>query len=317
MNNNNKILSDPDNKNVEIKKPKRVEWLNVYAKGFIVESINNNYKNQNISIKLQNKKATKNKNINPRNLNSIISTYSKQGIKSNRTIISNSNLSSKKTNFSHIIDEDDDFYSQNKFLITNLNHIFSENVTIKKDDKKQNKIGLKKNISNKNIKSKNNKNIVEKKFEKSNSVKNIITARTERKKKLSININKKIKKIVLKKDISSPLINYLDFTKKNMNKNIFNQINKKKKNKINKNNSFIHFGTNTLGIDKEKKKNKNNNGSSSARDEKEELDEIEIQKYMVEGRKYKKYKDKYGFDINCISNRGDYSFDDEKDLYSL
>ena len=312
--NNNKILSDSDNKNVEAKKPKRVEWLNVYAKGFIVESINNNYKNQNISIKIQNKKTTKNKNINPRNLNSIISTYSKQGIKSNKTIISNSNLSSKKTNFSHIIDEDDDFYSQNKFLITNLNHIFSENVTIKKNNKKQNKIGLKKNISNKNIKSKNNKNIViEKKFEKSNSVKNIITARTQRKK----NINKKIKKIILKKDISSPLINYLDFRKKNMNKNIFTQINKKKKNKINKNNSFVHFGTNTLVIDKENNKNKNKKRFSSPKDEKEELDEIEIQKYMVEGRKYKKYKDKYGFDINCASNRGDYSFDDEKDLYSF
>ena len=312
--NNNKILSDSDNKNVEAKKPKRVEWLNVYAKGFIVESINNNYKNQNISIKIQNKKTTKNKNKNPRNLNSIISTYSKQGIKSNKTIISNSNLSSKKTNFSHIIDEDDDFYSQNKFLITNLNHIFSENVTIKKNNKKQNKIGLKKNISNKNIKSKNNKNIViEKKFEKSNSVKNIITARTQRKK----NINKKIKKIILKKDISSPLINYLDFRKKNMNKNIFTQINKKKKNKINKNNSFIHFGTNTLVIDKENNKNKNKKRFSSPKDEKEELDEIEIQKYMVEGRKYKKYKDKYGFDINCASNRGDYSFDDEKDLYSF
>jgi hypothetical protein len=310
--NNNKILSEPENKNVETKKPKRVEWLNVYAKGFIVESINNNYKNQNISIKIQNKKTTKNKNINPRNLNSIISTYSKQGIKSNKTIISNSNLSSKKTNFSHIIDEDDDFYSQNKFLITNLNQIFSENVTIKKNNKKQNKIGLKKNISNKNIKSKNNKNIViEKKFEKSNSVKNIITARTQRKK----NINKKIKKIILKKDISSPLINYLDFRKKNMNKNIFTQINKKKKNKINKNNSFIHFGTNTLVIDKENNKNKKR--FSSPKDEKEELDEIEIQKYMVEGRKYKKYKDKYGFDINCASNRGDYSFDDEKDLYSF
>ena len=312
--NNNKILSDSDNKNVEAKKPKRVEWLNVYAKGFIVESINNNYKNQNISIKIQNKKTTKNKNKNPRNLNSIISTYSKQGIKSNKTIISNSNLSSKKTNFSHIIDEDDDFYSQNKFLITNLNHIFSENVTIKKDNKKPNKIGLIKNISNKNIKSKNNKNIViEKKFEKSNSVKNIITARTQRKK--NININKKIKKIILKKDISSPLINYLDFRKKNMNKNIFTQINKKKKNKINKNNSFIHFGTNTLVIDKENNKNKKR--FSSPKDEKEELDEIEIQKYMVEGRKYKKYKDKYGFDINCASNRGDYSFDDEKDLYSF
>ena len=312
--NNNKILSDSDNKNVEAKKPKRVEWLNVYAKGFIVESINNNYKNQNISIKIQNKKTTKNKNKNPRNLNSIISTYSKQGIKSNKTIISNSNLSSKKTNFSHIIDEDDDFYSQNKFLITNLNQIFSENVTIKKNNKKQNKIGLKKNISNKNIKSKNNKNIViEKKFEKSNSVKNIITARTQRKK----NINKKIKKIILKKDISSPLINYLDFRKKNMNKNIFTQINKKKKNKINKNNSFIHFGTNTLVIDKENNKNKNKKRFSSPKDEKEELDEIEIQKYMVEGRKYKKYKDKYGFDINCASNRGDYSFDDEKDLYSF
>lgn len=309
--NNNKILSEPEYKNVEIKKPKRVEWLNVYAKGFIVESINNNYKNQNITIKLQNKKIkTKSKNINPRNLTSIISTYSKQGIISNKSIISNSNLSSKKTNFSHIIDEDDDFYSQNKFLITNLNHIFSENDTIKKDNKKKDKEGLKKNISNKNIKIKNN-NIVEKKFEKSNSVKNIINVRPKRNKKLS-RINNK--KIVLKKDISSPLINYLDFRKKNMNKNIFNKINKKN-NKINKNNSYIHFGTNTLVIDKENHKKKNR--FSLPKDEKEELDEIEVQKYMVEGRKFKKYKDKYGFDINCLSNRGDYSFDDEKDLYSL
>lgn len=316
--NNNKNLSDPDNKNVEIKKPKRVEWLNVYAKGFIVESINNNYKNQNISIKIQNKKATKSKNINPRNLTSAISAYSKQGIKSNKSIITNSNLSSKKTNVSHIIDEDDDSYSQNKFLITNLNHIFSENVTLKKDNKKQNKIDLKKNISNKNIKTKNNKNIAEKKFQKSNSVKNIITVRTERKRRKNkkLNINNINKKIILKKDISSPLINYLDFRKKNMNKNIFNEINKKK-NKINKNNSYIHFGTNTLITDKENKANKNKNGFSSPRDEKEEPNEIEIQKYMVEGRKYKKYKDKYGFDINCISNMGDYSFDDEKDLYSL
>ena len=104
-----------------------------------------------------------------------------------------------------------------------------------------------------------------------------------------------------------------------MNKNIFNQINRKKKNIINKNNSYIHFGTNTLVIDKEnnKNKNKNKNRFSSSKNEKKELNEIEIQKYMVEGRKYKKYKDKYGFDINCASNRGDYSFDDEKDLYSL
>ena len=27
-------------------KLKRIEWLNVFAKGFVVESINNNYKNE-------------------------------------------------------------------------------------------------------------------------------------------------------------------------------------------------------------------------------------------------------------------------------
>ena len=58
--------------------PIRIEWLNIYSKGFIVQSINNNYKNTNIRIQKQNKKLEKNKNIIPINL---IKLFSKKVIK--------------------------------------------------------------------------------------------------------------------------------------------------------------------------------------------------------------------------------------------
>ena len=46
-------------------KLKRIEWLNVFAKGFVVESINNNYKNENITIKKNNKISfSNNRNTN-------------------------------------------------------------------------------------------------------------------------------------------------------------------------------------------------------------------------------------------------------------
>ena len=89
------------NKNVEIvlsefnqrdykkkeKMPKRIEWLNIYSKGFIIESINNNYINKNNTNKKKVKISQNSKSIIPRNLEN-------NTIKSN---ISTSFFSSKKT----------------------------------------------------------------------------------------------------------------------------------------------------------------------------------------------------------------------------
>ena len=43
------------------KKFKRIEWLNLYSKGFVVESINNNYNTEDIIIELKNKKTSRKK----------------------------------------------------------------------------------------------------------------------------------------------------------------------------------------------------------------------------------------------------------------
>ena len=52
---------------------KRIEWLNLFSKGFVVESINNNYKNENIIInrinKISSQKRNKNMIINTENKN--------------------------------------------------------------------------------------------------------------------------------------------------------------------------------------------------------------------------------------------------------
>ena len=46
------------------KKFKRIEWLNLYSKGFVVESLNNNYKNEDIIINRKNKISSRKKNKN-------------------------------------------------------------------------------------------------------------------------------------------------------------------------------------------------------------------------------------------------------------
>lgn len=132
-----------ENHIIEQKKPKRVEWLNVYSKGFIVESINNNYINENVSFKKQNKEININKNIIPRNLKFIMS---KREIILNKNGIGNTDLSSRKTNFSYIIDDEEDINNQNKSLITNLNNVFSSIIKKEPDNKKKEK--------NKNVKKK-------------------------------------------------------------------------------------------------------------------------------------------------------------------
>ena len=229
------------------KKPKRIEWLNVHSKGFIVQSLNNNYKNQNIKIKKPNKKIKNTKNIVPIKLTNSIS---KKGIKSN---ISNSNYSSKKTNFTFIIDDEEDFYNKNKPLISSLNNLNSRN---------NNKIEkLKKEIIKRDKKIKNI-NKEEKKLYKNNSVKYISYIKQD---KIGVKImeNKKNKqynhksikmnaKIFLKKDINSPLLNYLEKANKNLNQSYFNSINNKNKNK-----KYADENSNIRNPNKNQKENNN------------------------------------------------------------
>lgn len=324
------------NFNQEQKRPKRIEWLNIYSKGFIAESINNNYINQNISIKKNNKKLNNNKNIIPRNKNNIIPSFSKKGFKSNKNIIGNSNLSSKKTNFSQIIDEEEDFCNQNKSLLTNINNIFNDkNNSNKKENKKEKQIYSKTNEKKNNIKKRDDqKNNINKKIEKNkknNSVKNIKYYNEEynyNSVKVSSNKKKINKKILLKRDISSPLINYLKYKNKNFKKTLFKINNKNIKN-LNRNNSCFEFSAKTIneeseneisenGIEIKKNKKYKHRYSKPIREIKlNNLNLIEIQKSMAEGRKFKKQKNIYGFgfDTNSQSKRGEYSFDD--DLYYL
>ena len=110
----NLSLFELKNKKENQIKPKRIEWLNFFSKWFIVQSINNEYKNKNFKIKKHNKNSQIKRNIIPRNLTTIILN---QEFKSN---INNSNLSSKKTNFSLLINDEED---NNKLFIKNKSNI--------------------------------------------------------------------------------------------------------------------------------------------------------------------------------------------------
>lgn len=316
------------------KKPKRIEWLNVHSKGFIVQSLNNNYKNQNIKIKKPNKKIKNAKNIVPIKLTNSIS---KKGIKSN---ISNSNYSSKKTNFTFIIDDEEDFYNKNKPLISSLNNLNSRN---------NNKIEkLKKEIikTDKKIK---NINKEEKKLYKNNSVKYISYIKQD---KIGVKImeNKKNKqynhksikmnaKISLKKDINSPLLNYLEKANKNLNQSYFNSINNKNKNKkyadensnIRNPNKNQKENNNRENLDKSFDKNSDKNEMNKGKRKKirysksikeikiNNINLIEIHKYMIEGRKFKSRKNNYNYMFNNSykEEMGDYSYDYEEDKDKL
>lgn len=335
-----------ENHIIEQKKPKRVEWLNVYSKGFIVESINNNYINENVSFKKQNKEININKNIIPRNLKFIMS---KREIILNKNGIGNTDLSSRKTNFSYIIDDEEDINNQNKSLITNLNNVFSSIIKKEPDNKKKEK---NKNVKNNNTNKKNNNNInkVEKKTIKCNSIKNLQNIKTEKnviKNKTYKNLYKyknksvkaKNKNISLKKNICSPLLNYLVLRYQNLNQSIFSIINKnaKKNNKIiNRNNdSCKDFSKTTrdennnnninkfLNKTEIKKKNNRFRYSKSIKEIKvDNVNLVEIQKFMVDGRKYKKYKNQMNKDTNNYKGDiGDYTFDnddeDEEDKLAI
>ena len=382
--------------NKEPKKPKRVEWLNVYSKGFLVESINNNYINKNIPIKKHDRKTKKDKNIILRNTNSLI--Y-KREIEPNKSILGNSGSSSRKTNFSCMIDDEEDYNSQKMSLITQLNNILSH--TTKKDSDNKKKEEIKKikkiNIKNKN-KIKTYKNIKNKqrKLAKCNSSKNMKIAKEEENvilNKLNRNNNNNKHRcgsvrpkvnISLKKNICSPLLNYLEFRYINLNQSFFNSmhnnninnINNNKDNKNKDNNTIINRNNNidTLdGISKtlkyenkniinninndftninssaynnengnnQKENNKIYNNISKNDNDKNNKTEIkkkkknlyrysksikeitinnvniiEIQKYMIDGRKYKhdKNKNKNNRLFNDYKNDlGDYTFDNDEE----
>ena len=312
MNKNNEMKLTKNNykdiKDYE-KKPKRIEWLNIYSKGFIVESINNNYINQDIKIKNKYKGKKSNKNIIPRNLTTIF----KKGIKSN---ISQSNYSSKRTNFSCIIDNiDETFCNKNKLLISDIN--------IKSDNKIKTKAN---NIDNEKEKVNKNNSI--------NSIKNHNTIRKEKNKNKSVKMKTKIS---LKKDINSPVLNYIEFRNKNLSQSLFNSINNSnKKYRYEKNNNNLYS---KALFNKTAKKDNNNKienlyinmckknserKKSKARDSKSikeitinNINLIEIHKYMIEGRKFKGRKSNYMYNHkNKDSYKDemiDYSFDDEEE----
>lgn len=306
--------------------PKLIEWLNVHSKGFIAQSLNNNYKNQNIQIKKQNKKIKNNKIIIPIKLTN---TISKKGIKYN---IPNSNYSSKKTNFTFIIDEEEDFYNKNKPLISGLNNLCS---------KYNNKIEKLKNEIIKTNKKIKNIDKEEKKLFKNNSLKYISYIKQDDK-KIENKKNKKHKhksvkmntKISLKKDIKSPLLNYLEKANKNLNQSYFNSINNKNKNiryvnensnsgNPNNNQKQKENNTNRENIDRNsgesemnnRKKNKIRYSKSIKEIKINNINLIEIHKYMIEGRKFKSRKKKYNYIFNNSykEEMGDYSFDDEEE----
>ena len=360
------------------KKPKRVEWLNIYSKGFIVESINNNYINQNISIKKLERRTKNNKNIILRNINPIMS---KRAIKLNKSILGYSGLSSRKTNFSYMIDDDEDYNSQKMSIITQLNHLFSNT--------NKNETEYKKNDNNKNVKNINNSNKNKNKLKnnktdknkgskliKCNSSKNI-KIMNEEKNVIMKKINKNIKNhknrcrslrskvnLSLKHNISSPLINYLEFRFQNINHSYFNSktnnnkdndnqnnntiVNRnndiqqlktvkceKKNYNINNDNDFTIVNNTTYNIINDNNKtynNINNNGNNCKSEIKKKkknfyrysksikeitinnVNIIEIQKYMIDGRKYKHYKNqnKNNNLFNDYKNDiRDYTFDND------
>ena len=110
----NIIKFKKDDKNKMKGKIKRKEWLNLYSKGFFVESINNDYENQDIVIN----KTFKNKNnnlfnsIKKKNFNYIITIDSKE----------EKNISIKKNNLKILNGKNEE-----KYYFLNLKDLIQEN----------------------------------------------------------------------------------------------------------------------------------------------------------------------------------------------
>ena len=189
------------------KKFKRIEWLNLYSKGFVVESINNNYNSEDIIIERKNKKTSRKKN---KNLDKNI-TFEKvnsfpQNKNINKNIISLDKKNKNKNQY---------FIDLNEFMINP-----DDNIINKKELKEKE---VKKEIKKKKIKKeKENKSTININFININQ--NIIVKKPEKKREI------KNKRKELKNKISSPLTNYLSLQTKKENK-IFKPQTKKSDNK--------------------------------------------------------------------------------------
>ena len=189
------------------KKFKRIEWLNLYSKGFVVESINNNYNTEDIIIERKNKKTSrkKNKNMDKNITFEKINSFPQNNNK-NKNIISLDKKNKNKNQY---------FIDLNEFMINPDNNIISKKEVKEKEVKKE--------IKKKKIKKeKENKSTININFININQ--NIIVKNPEKKREI------KNKRKELKNKISSPLTNYLSLQTKKENK-IFKPPTKKSDNK--------------------------------------------------------------------------------------
>lgn len=191
------------------KKFKRIEWLNLYSKGFVVESINNNYKAEDIIIERKNKKTSRKKNKNmDKNITFEKVNSFPQNNNKNKGIISLDKKNKNKNQY---------FIDLNEFMINPDDNI---NIVNKKEIKEKE---VKKEIKKKKIKKeKENKSTININFININQ--NIIVKKPEKKREI------KNKRKELKNKISSPLTNYLSLQTKKENK-IFKPPTKKSDNK--------------------------------------------------------------------------------------
>ena len=249
-------------------KLKRFEWLNVFSKGFVVESINNNYKNEDIQINKLNKESSNKKK----------EKFNSKEVK---------NITFEKLKLSTPLDKKDYyFFNLNELLPESIDNInLKEEMTIKNEEiPKQKEIDKKK----KKNKIKNNSTI---NINFINIEQNIIQKKDNKKKEIKNNRKE------LKNDISSPLLNYINTQKRKsniifktpfMNTNFKTSSNNEINNTNNKNNEteviqkseklknnlvldeymdFINY--NNIGRGKE---SRNKNNSAKEKDNKEIID---------------------------------------------
>ena len=257
------------------KKFKRIEWLNIYSKGFVVESINNNYKNEDIQIKKPNQILSKRKNI--------INKYSKLNTKEVINYYFDK-ISSSPQN------------KNKKYYFVDLNELINDsnddtnNTNKKESEKKQNKSEIK-NVKNKSTININFINIEQ----------NIIVKKPKIKKEIKNN-----KKKELKKDISSPLMNYLKIKIKKSNK-IFKKPLIKKKCTISK------------SVNKNIEEINNINETENKKDTKLINKKLNLHQYMNNKNVRTNIKKNNKIDKNAlnietnkeIEDKGDYTFDEE------
>ena len=249
---------------------KRIEWLNLFSKGFVVESINNNYKNENIIINRINKISSQ-----KRNKNMIINTENK-------------NISFEKINIP--LNKEYKSIKDDKSLFIDLNELFPVSNNIINNKKEEKTIQIEQSKNQKNIEIKKKKNI-----RKNNSTKNINCINIEKNKvnnkqnKLRKEINNKRKEI--KKEISSPLINYINLQKNKLEK-IFKQKKeikrekeKKENQKIKMNNINLNFNLNLhqyINFNKRIKKRQNNTKNQYEFNFFEETKKLELGDYTFD-----------------------------------